>query len=392
MTFISVTKLALKLKTRDKLTLPDPEALCSSRAHYKYIDQEGRSTQLILILVEPQSNTQGKRWSTSSELWSKSLRSKGVRPITGRKVTIEDDRLQVYKGATKTWCWCCTFVPIIEVELMSIGRTTRKSHQYGSIDHRTLDVYCPSGPCPDVPILILFYGIGFYMGVCTLPALADIIHSNLGPSSPSTGSSPSSPTTTSSTRVYSSMAQLRTRRIPLGCNAEMPLALLEAARSPTLRLLLGIREGDPSFAARSRKGRLSIEDEESWAINMSSILALPELGFPSVPILHPRAKWGFSSSSDQKGEGLWIEADTGSLRLEERWAPNATEVYQGIWVGMTDVGSGLEMSLLLLGLVYSDVIDSAIKLVPNIYVAKKSGGWAVRVELSSRAFLLSSNA
>ncbi|PBK83549.1 hypothetical protein ARMGADRAFT_674071 [Armillaria gallica] len=63
---------------------------------------------------------------------------------------------------------------------MSIGRTTRKSHQYGPIDRRTLDVYCPSAPCPDAPILVLFYGSGFYMGVCTLLALADIIYPNLG--------------------------------------------------------------------------------------------------------------------------------------------------------------------------------------------------------------------
>ncbi|PBK83548.1 hypothetical protein ARMGADRAFT_674062 [Armillaria gallica] len=50
------------------------------------------------------------------------------------------------------------------------------------------------------------------------------------------------------------------------------------------------------------------------------------------------------------------------------------------------------MSLLLLGLVYSDVMDSAIKLVPNTYVAKKSGGWTVRAEKKfSRTFLYSSN-
>ncbi|KAK0442228.1 Alpha/Beta hydrolase protein [Armillaria borealis] len=72
------------------------------------------------------------------------------------------------------------YVPILEAKRTSITKTMRESHQYGPTDRHTLDVYYPSNPRPDTPILIFSYGGGFYMGERTLPTPADIIYHNLG--------------------------------------------------------------------------------------------------------------------------------------------------------------------------------------------------------------------
>ncbi|PBK58785.1 alpha/beta-hydrolase [Armillaria solidipes] len=71
-------------------------------------------------------------------------------------------------------------VPILETKRASIEKTTRESHQYGLTDRHTLDVYYPSAPHPDTPILVFSYGGGFYMGGRTLPTPTDIIYHNLG--------------------------------------------------------------------------------------------------------------------------------------------------------------------------------------------------------------------
>ncbi|SJL11575.1 uncharacterized protein ARMOST_14980 [Armillaria ostoyae] len=72
------------------------------------------------------------------------------------------------------------FVPILEANCTSIEKATRESHQYGPTDRHTLDVYCPSDPRPDTPIIVFSYGGGFYIGGRTLPPPAAIIYRNLG--------------------------------------------------------------------------------------------------------------------------------------------------------------------------------------------------------------------